>query len=141
MRREKSFEEIAEELGFAEELPETPESFVRELDKKVIDEIEFGSISNKIERRMEGFMRRLSDKRESCELVNFLIEDDIFDIGDWEYDQDGAISGIARAGKKNIDDHWNELTDIVLEKNIEFDCDLVNELAIEEESINKKFVL
>jgi len=140
MRREKLFEEIAEEMGFADELPDTPDAYVRNIDKVEIDEIEFGDISNNIERRMEGFMRRLGLKYEECESINDMLEDEIlFSISDWEYDRDATISSVAKKTRKDNKEIWNKVVDIVIDRDLETNIDVARILNEEIESINSEF--
>jgi len=140
MTREKIFEELAEEMGFADELPDTPDAYVRNIDKVEIDEIEFGDISNKIERRMEGFMRRLNRQYEECELVNSILEDeDLFSVDDWEYDRDKNISDIAKNIVKDNKEIWDKVVDITIDRSLHNENQVIGVINEEIATINEKF--
>ena len=118
--RQKTIEEEMEELGLSEEMEDQPSSYIRDLEKNTLTEEEFGAISQKIERRLENYINKISNKHRECEEIIGVVEDLIFSVDDWTYFyQDDEIVKVAEKYEKEMKDLQNKIVDILVDKDID----------------------
>lgn len=140
MQRNKSFREVAYDLGFGDDLPDTPTSYTRTLKKKTLSEIEYGDISSEIEANMEKFMNKLGKIDEACLNINNLFDyddDPDYELNEWKWDSDPKISAVAK--KIDSSKYLKNVIDLLIEDKIYYTDKkgLFLEFISEEEKINK----